>query len=601
MNGDLILLCHKAIKGCSARQNRAKKRSLHRVNEHFEPDFNAAMRPSVLCDTVKLKPICSDRCVNKALFAIIPLLLKFVSRRQSDQQSKRGAMSGWFELNRNGESQYHFALKAGDGDPILSSKTYQSKVSAQRGIGSVQAHSQSHDRYEKRVSQKNQPYFVLKDTDSQIIGLSQLHSSTAARDADMASVKTYGNTATVKDNTSPDPEVFMPDEQQQSKPPQVRATNVESDGAVPTIWNPNAAVNWSLLFSPAFGSYLQMLNWRTLGESEKAASSRKWCYVSVGMLIIIYLLMGAFLKATAGTTSGLALLLLLAWYFFSGRAQGKYVTEKFGATYNRRPWGKVLLLGVAAFVGFFIAAVIVDLVIGKPLYVRQLDALEAKKQFDPLFQKLMLFEPFAKAPDPTTIAEIKGTLDWLQPRIVTGNVRYTYAYSAWLWKAGIKDTAATIYYLARLQSLSDGARCSDKTSMQARTRQYELLLQGTITQFAQSMERSKKEQLLKFEKTAVEQYLPVRKPDEWLCNGGIQFFIKYGEKHGGIDGKEMKPRPGDIGKQILVEDDTIKPDFVVDDVWKIEQRKISVEFLESLRKLLLESAASNSGPEDISR
>jgi len=94
-----------------------------------------------------LQPICSDRWVNKALFAIIPLRLQFVSRRQSDQQSKRGAMSGWFELNRNGESQYHFVLKVGDGDPILSSKTYQSMVSAQRGISytlavSVHTHAQ---------------------------------------------------------------------------------------------------------------------------------------------------------------------------------------------------------------------------------------------------------------------------------------------------------------------------------------------------------------------------------------------------------------------------------------------------------------------------
>jgi hypothetical protein len=56
--GILILLRHKAIKGCSARQNLAKKRSLHRVyryaTPHFEPDFNAAMRPSALCDTVRL-------------------------------------------------------------------------------------------------------------------------------------------------------------------------------------------------------------------------------------------------------------------------------------------------------------------------------------------------------------------------------------------------------------------------------------------------------------------------------------------------------------------------------------------------------------------
>lgn len=32
------------------------------------------------------------------------------------------------------------------------------------------------------------------------------------------------------------------------------ATAPQSEG--PTIWNPNAASNWSLIFSPAFGSYL---------------------------------------------------------------------------------------------------------------------------------------------------------------------------------------------------------------------------------------------------------------------------------------------------------------------------------------------------------
>jgi predicted amidophosphoribosyltransferase len=27
------------------------------------------------------------------------------------------------------------------------------------------------------------------------------------------------------------------------------------------IWNPNAASNWSLVFTPAFGSYLHARNW----------------------------------------------------------------------------------------------------------------------------------------------------------------------------------------------------------------------------------------------------------------------------------------------------------------------------------------------------
>jgi hypothetical protein len=35
-----------SIKGCSARQNRAKKWSIHEVFEHLELDFSAAMRSS---------------------------------------------------------------------------------------------------------------------------------------------------------------------------------------------------------------------------------------------------------------------------------------------------------------------------------------------------------------------------------------------------------------------------------------------------------------------------------------------------------------------------------------------------------------------------
>lgn len=109
-------------------------------------------------------------------------------------------MSGWFELSKNTNSQYHFVLKAGNGETILSSETYQSKAAAQNGIASVQTNSPSDDRYENRVSQKNQPYFVLKAANNQIIGVSQMYASVAARDVGIASVKANGKTPTVKDN-----------------------------------------------------------------------------------------------------------------------------------------------------------------------------------------------------------------------------------------------------------------------------------------------------------------------------------------------------------------------------------------------------------------
>lgn len=142
--------------------------------------------------------------------------------------------------------------------------------------------------------------------------------------------------------------------------------SIQPQAAEAAIWNPNAAANWSLIFTPAFGAYLQMLNWRALGEPEKAASSQNWFYVGLGMLLV-YVLMAVFMsdpKAADGATRGLSILFLLVWYFSSGRAQGKYVKEKFGKTYAKKPWGRALLIGVGAIVGYVIVAMVVGFVVG---------------------------------------------------------------------------------------------------------------------------------------------------------------------------------------------------------------------------------------------
>jgi hypothetical protein len=38
--------------------------------------------------------------------------------------------------------------------------------------------------------------------------------------------------------------------------------------------------------------------------------------------------------------------------------------SKFGTGYSKRPWGKALLIGIAAIIGFFIFAVIVGIILG---------------------------------------------------------------------------------------------------------------------------------------------------------------------------------------------------------------------------------------------
>jgi len=94
---------------------------------------------------------------------------------------------------------------------------------------------------------------------------------------------------------------------------EVNSSQQASTAETGAIWNPNAASNWSLIFTPAFGAYLHALNWRTLGEPDRAQSAMVWFYFSLGMLFV-YILMSLFManeNAAVGAARGLALLYLI--------------------------------------------------------------------------------------------------------------------------------------------------------------------------------------------------------------------------------------------------------------------------------------------------
>ncbi len=122
------------------------------------------------------------------------------------------------------------------------------------------------------------------------------------------------------------------------------------------IWNPTAVCNWSLLFSPAFGSFLHAVNWRALGESEKARSAMGWFYISLAMLGLFPLLALAYELSGLGEdrTGILPLAFLGFWYFAAGRGQAKYVEGRLGSSYQRRSWPKPLLIAAAALVAYFV-------------------------------------------------------------------------------------------------------------------------------------------------------------------------------------------------------------------------------------------------------
>ncbi|MDH3320209.1 MAG: hypothetical protein OEO84_11045 [Betaproteobacteria bacterium] len=148
--------------------------------------------------------------------------------------------------------------------------------------------------------------------------------------------------------------------------PKAKVDDAGTSGAPPSLWNPNAAANWSLIFTPAFGAYLHVLNWRALGEPERAAAARLWFIVSLVMLVV-YVLLGIFVvqeRAADGAARGLAFIFLLIWYFSSARRQANYVKEKWGGDYPRKGWWKPLLIGVGAIVGYFVLALLIGVGIG---------------------------------------------------------------------------------------------------------------------------------------------------------------------------------------------------------------------------------------------
>ena len=107
-------------------------------------------------------------------------------------------MAGWYELTTNDKGQYSFVLKAGNGEVILRSETYESEAAAESGIASVQQNSPLEDRYEKKEAVDGRPDFNLKAANHQVIGTSQMYASAAGRDAGIESVKSNGPSRTTQ-------------------------------------------------------------------------------------------------------------------------------------------------------------------------------------------------------------------------------------------------------------------------------------------------------------------------------------------------------------------------------------------------------------------
>ena len=142
------------------------------------------------------------------------------------------------------------------------------------------------------------------------------------------------------------------------------STPAKSESAC-AIWNPAAAAFWSLLFTPAFGAFIHMLNWHALGQPAQAASAKKWFYASLELLMLQIVTRS--LNARFGTEPWLvhpvSLLFFPIWYVCAARAQTRLVRSRFGAGYVRKSWNTVLMGAVMAGAAYALAGALLSLVL----------------------------------------------------------------------------------------------------------------------------------------------------------------------------------------------------------------------------------------------
>ncbi|MHB1137011.1 MAG: YegP family protein [Coriobacteriia bacterium] len=110
-------------------------------------------------------------------------------------------MPGKFVLSLAKNGEFRFNLKAGNSQTILTSETYKAKKSALNGIESVRTNGVLDERFERRIAKDGRPYFVLKASNGQEVGRSQMYASKATMENGIASVKKNATDAALVDTT----------------------------------------------------------------------------------------------------------------------------------------------------------------------------------------------------------------------------------------------------------------------------------------------------------------------------------------------------------------------------------------------------------------
>ncbi len=109
-------------------------------------------------------------------------------------------MAGKFVITTGKDSKDYFVLKAGNGEVILQSQGYSSSTGCTGGIESVKTNSQNESKFECREAKDGRTYFVLKASNGQEIGRSQMYKTESGCSTGMDSVAKNAVNAIIVDD-----------------------------------------------------------------------------------------------------------------------------------------------------------------------------------------------------------------------------------------------------------------------------------------------------------------------------------------------------------------------------------------------------------------
>lgn len=109
---------------------------------------------------------------------------------------------GRFEIKTSANGKFHFNLKTGNGETVLSSELYNSRSAVEKGIESVKQNADDANRFERKLNKNDEPYFVLKAGNGEVIGTSEVFSSETALENAISAVMKSAPTASISNTAS---------------------------------------------------------------------------------------------------------------------------------------------------------------------------------------------------------------------------------------------------------------------------------------------------------------------------------------------------------------------------------------------------------------